>query len=150
MIIDHIENSSLYFPLSERIATALRALQTGDLLRAGPGRHEIQGSQVFALVQKYDTKRRELGAWEAHRRYIDVHYIVSGTEVIGHSQLPGMTITKPYSEKEDILFAEGDGSFLNVSAGLFVIFFPHDAHMPSLAAGKSGPVHKIIVKVQVD
>ncbi len=150
MIIDHIENSSLYFPLGERIATALRALQTADLLRAEPGRHEIQESEVFALVQKYETKPRKLGVWEAHRRYIDVQYVVSGVEVIGHAHLPNLSVTKPYTDKEDILFAEGDGNFLTVSAGMFVIFFSHDAHMPSLAAGTPGPAHKIVVKVRVD
>ncbi len=150
MIIDHIKNSPFYYLLSERISTALRALRTDDLLRADPGRHEIQGSEVFALVQKYETKPRKLGVWEAHRRYIDVQYVVSGVEVIGHAHLPNLSVTKPYSEKDDILFAEGDGNFLTVSAGMFVIFFPHDAHMPALAAGMQGPVHKIIVKVRVD
>ncbi len=150
MIIDHIENSPLYFPLGERIATALRALKSVDLLRAEPGRHEIQGSQVFALIQEYETKPREQGAWEAHRRHIDVQYVVSGAEVIGHSHLSNLSVTKPYSDKEDILFAEGDGSFLTVSAGMFVIFFPHDAHMPALAAGRQGRVRKIIVKARVD
>jgi len=50
---------------------------------------------------------------------------------------------------QDVASLAGDGNFLTVSAGMFVIFFPQDAHMPYLAAAAPGPVRKIVLKVRV-
>jgi YhcH/YjgK/YiaL family protein len=150
MILDHLENATLYYRLGDRLAVALRALQKPELLRADDGRHELQGADVFALVQRYDTKPRDQGRWEAHRRHIDVQYVVSGTEVMGHAQLAGMTVTEPYNAEKDVVFLDGQGNFITVAAGMFAIFHPHDAHMPGLAVAVPAPVHKIVIKIRVD
>ena len=150
MILDRIENASLYYCLGARIELALRALQKADLLNAAPGCYELDGSDVFALCQRYDTKPRELGKWEAHRRNIDVQYVVSGTEVMGHAHLADMQISEPYNEEKDVLFLTGRGNFFTVTAGMFAIFFPHDVHMPTLSASLPAPVQKIVVKVRAD
>lgn len=149
MILDHIENAALYHRLGNRFAAAFNALQTTELRRAEPGRYELQGTDLFALPQRYTTKPRDKGKWEAHRRYIDVQYVVSGAEVMGHAHLADMTVTVPYDEENDVLFLEGQGNFFIVSAGQFVIFFPHDVHMPTLAVDNElAPVHKIVIKVR--
>lgn len=123
MILDHIQNAALYYCLGPRLALALRALQKTDLLNAAPGCYELQGSDVFALAQRYDTKPRALGKWEAHRRNIDVQYVVAGAEVMGHAPARDMAPTDAYDEKKDILFLAGaSGNFLTVSAGMFAIF----------------------------
>ena len=151
MILDRIENAALYYRLGDRIEAALMALQTSELLRAEPGRYELQGTDLFALPQRYSTKPREQGRWEAHRKYIDVQYVVSGAEVMGHAHLADMTATVPYNEENDVLFLEGRGNFFTVSAGQFAIFFPHDVHMPTLAVNNEpAPVHKIVIKVHAD
>ncbi len=150
MILDRIENASFYYRLGDRIEAALRALQTDQLLRADVGRFELQGSDLFALVQEFQTRPREFGKWEAHRRYIDVQYVASGIEIIGHTHVANLTVAEPYREKEDIAFFAGDGSYLTVTAGMFAVFFPHDAHMPCLALTSPRPVRKIVLKVRAD
>jgi len=47
------------------------------------------------------------------------------------------------------LLLEGDGSYLVVKEGCFVVFFPEDAHMPALAVTQPEKVKKVIVKVRV-
>ena len=42
------------------------------------GTYEIDGKQVYALVQEYQSKRPADGKWEAHRKYIDLQYVVRG------------------------------------------------------------------------
>jgi YhcH/YjgK/YiaL family protein len=150
MIIDHIKHASLYYRLNDRIAMALQAVQSTEFLSAEPGRHELQGSDVFALVQHYNTKPPAFGKWEAHRRYIDLQYVVSGDEVIGQAHLGKMTVTEPYNEEKDVLFLSGQGNFFTVSAGTFVIFFQQDVHMPGLAVCAPAPVHKIVIKFRMD
>ena len=150
MILDHIQNALQYHRLSDHLSIALCALQKPDLLRAEPGRYELQGEDVFALPQRYTTKPHDQGKWEAHRKYIDVQYIVSGTEVMGHALLHNLTVSEPYNEEKDVLFLLGKGNLLIVSAGMFTIFFPHDVHMPTLAVAAPAPVHKIVIKVRAD
>ncbi len=150
MIVDHLQNAPLYFALGPRMEAAFRALRSGELLRSESGRHELVGPDVFAIVQHYETKPRRLGKWEAHRRYADIQFIVSGVETIGHSLVSDMRIVQEYDDEKDVVFLVGQGSFATLRAGMFAVFYPHDAHMPGLAADAPAPVHKIVVKVRVD
>jgi YhcH/YjgK/YiaL family protein len=149
MILDRIENAPLYYALGSGIEAALKTLQQGDILQSETGRHELDGRELFAIVQEYQTRERNQGKWEAHRCYIDIQYIISGAEVIGHTLTDGLTVTEPYNSDQDIAFYSGEGSFLTLGAGMFGIFFPHDAHMPCLAPHVPGQVRKIVFKVRV-
>jgi YhcH/YjgK/YiaL family protein len=111
--------------------------------------YDIDGDTVFALVQRYDTKPREKGLWEAHRRYIDVQFVASGIESLGWAQLGNLTETQPYSAEKDCLLLAGSGDVVTARAGDFLVFFPEDAHMPCLAHDQPSPVLKVVVKVLV-
>jgi len=81
MIYDNIENASRYTGLSKLIATGLSTIPS--YLGCDPGRYEIDGDDLFLLVQHYDSVPAENKKWETHRRYIDIQYIESGCESIG-------------------------------------------------------------------
>jgi hypothetical protein len=49
-----------------------------------PGRIEIDGNAIFALIQEYQTVPSEEKKPEAHRKYIDVQYVFQGSEIIGY------------------------------------------------------------------
>jgi len=153
MIIDRIENAPLYVGLGKRIATALDYLGKTDFSRVPPGRCEIDGANLYALVQEYPTKPRETARWEAHRRYIDVQYLVSGVERIGYSPISSLQVIEAYDENKDALFLAGEGDFLLMRPGMFMVLWPEDAHMPGIAvaapatAGKPTPAKKVVVKV---
>lgn len=150
MILDYIQNAKFYYSLGPRIAFALQKLQSRELEHLPAGRHELQGKDVMFDVVKYDTIAREKGKWEAHRRYIDVQYVVAGVELMGHAHLPTLTASTDYMpEKDATLYTGETGNIVSVSAGMFTIFFPHDAHMPGLIAGAASiPIHKIVAKVR--
>lgn len=150
MILDHLTNASLYQNLSPRIAQGLAALRTANLHLQPDGRYEIDGSRLFALVQRYDTKPAEQGKWESHRKYIDIQYLAQGTEVIGIAPLTQMTVTQPYSDEKDVQFLAGHGDKITLSAGMFAIFFPHDVHMPTLAVAQPEAVLKVVLKIAID
>ena len=46
------------------------------------GRHPIDGEAIFALVSTYETEPEGARSFEAHRKYIDVQYLLSGREII--------------------------------------------------------------------
>jgi len=149
MVIDSIRNAPLYYGLGDRIVSALKFLQESDFSAMEPGKYEIDGSNVYALVQKYESKPREAGKWEAHRKYIDVQYVSEGTEQMGYACIDAMKVTKEYDGEGDYLLLEGEGSMLVCRAGTFAIFSPEDAHMPGIALDKPQEIKKVVVKVRV-
>ncbi len=149
MIIDSIKNAALYKGTGARIQMALEYLAKTDFEPLAPGRYDIDGGNVYALVQHYRTKPRETGLWEAHRRYIDVQYVAAGIESMGYAPIGNLTVTQPYSSEKDCELFSGAGDFVTVRAGTFAIFFPGDGHMPCLAAAAPAPVRKVVVKVAV-
>ncbi|MBX3000837.1 MAG: YhcH/YjgK/YiaL family protein [Caldilineaceae bacterium] len=159
MIIDQLHNvQSGFYPtllsatdasrLTQRFAKAFHFLQTADLENAAPGRVDIEGDQIFALVQEYNTKPLEQGFWEAHRKYIDIQYVVSGEEYMGYANLAQLDAGE-YDAAKDFLPLHGDGSFVRLPAGMFTLFMPEDAHMPGMAVDQPQSVKKVVVKIAV-
>lgn len=149
MISDFLENASAYMSLTPRIAAALKFLQTTDLLSLALGKHQLDGDNLFAMVQEYMTKTPDKAFWEAHRRYIDVQYIVSGIEAMGWAPIQQMSVVKEYDHEKEYTMLNGSGQFINMTPGNFVIFFPHDAHMGGIAIAQPSDVRKIVLKVAV-
>ena len=117
------------------------------------GRIEIDGKQVYALVQSYLGKPDiHQPRFEAHRRYIDIQYLVSGKEYFGWAPLEAMIETDLFNEEKDIVHgsvAEASITLVRLSEGLLAVVYPEDAHAPGLADGEPAPVKKIVVKVAI-
>jgi YhcH/YjgK/YiaL family protein len=148
MVVDQLRHASQYYGMGSGLQRALRYLQTTDLAALAPGRYELDGQALFALVQEYEGKPKEQGAWEAHRQYLDVQYVVSGAELFGFAPTDRLA-AGPYDAERDFLKLEGEGDYFALRAGSFAILGPQDAHMPSLALGRPAPVKKVVVKVRV-
>jgi len=149
MIIDTLANAGLYGGMNSRLAAAFDYLRKNDFNPLADGRYDLDGDRLFALVQRYDSKPRDRGKWEAHRKYIDVQYIVQGIERMGYANVKRLKVTQPYDEKGDCELFDGPGDFLTCPAGAFMVFAPADAHMPGLAVTKPEPVIKVVVKVKI-
>ena len=151
MIIDHFSNASSYLGINKRLATALDYLRRTDLSKVEPGTYEIDGRKVYVMVQQYDTKIKEKGRWEAHRKYIDVQYVHKGEERFGYANLRDWK-AGTYDEAKDFLSLQGEGrgDFFIVREGTFVILLPQDGHMPGIAVSTPQPVKKFVVKVALD
>ena len=138
----------MYRGLSPRIALAFDYLRGTDFRRAATGTFEIDGRRVYAIVQEYATLDRTQGTWEAHRRHIDLQYVVSGTERIGYAHVNRLAPGR-YDEAKDLLPLSGEGDFLTLGAGDFMLLFPEDAHMPRIAVNAAEIVRKVVVKIAV-
>lgn len=148
MIIDKIANSHLYTNISERISKSFEYIKATDLKTLPAGKYPIDGDNIFALVSEYKTKLEQEGKLEAHKKYIDVQYVIEGEELMGYAPLGNQKIIEPYKEENDIVFFTGDKSFTKVSEGMFAIFFPEDVHMPGISTGKISDVKKLVIKVR--
>ncbi len=149
MIIDRIENAALYYSLHPKFKQAFDYIAQIDIHTLPAGRHEVDGDAMYALVQEYDTKLKEAGKWEAHRRYIDLQYVVQGAEGMGYANIHDLEQGE-YMPEKDFLPLFGEGEQIALRSGYFVLLFPEDGHMPSIALGESKPARKIVVKIAVE
>jgi YhcH/YjgK/YiaL family protein len=168
MIADSIRNKEQYSGISSRLAHALDYVETLKTADFAVQTIDLEGKQVYAMYQSYTTESAEGRQYEAHRRYIDVQYVLEGEEVILAADLDDMASRSEYDEGKDIQWfmpkagteagkepgtgvgtGAGTPSTIHLKAGQFAVFFPQDAHMPKLSGRTPGPVKKIVVKVAV-
>ena len=145
MIVDRLDNARRYAAAHPLFARAFEFLRRKDLASLAPGRHEVDGDRLYAVVVKADAAGREKAVLEAHRRYIDIQFIVSGTDEMGWRPLVECKGSKGFDAAKDLeLFTDPAVAWCGVRPGDLAIFFPSDAHAPG---GGTGPVHKVVVKV---
>ena len=145
MILDSLENAALYAPLHPRIALALAELPR--LSSLPEGRYPLDGENVFALVQNYQTQPRAGALWEAHRQYIDLQFVVEGVEAMGVAPIEHMEAQGEYDESKDYQPFAGAGDFFAMRAGQFALLFPHDVHLPQRSLNELQSVKKIVIKI---
>lgn len=153
MIITSLETITSQALISPGIQKALDFLRQTIGKDLPNGRIEIDGANVYALVQSYLTKP-ELAhpRFEAHRKYIDLQFVVAGKELLGWAPLEKMAATEAYDPTKDVqhgTVATEEAAFVPIAAGRMVVIYPCDAHAPGLVAGQPAPVKKIVIKVAV-
>jgi YhcH/YjgK/YiaL family protein len=147
MILDHISRASSYEALSPRFKAAFDWLQSAAVDSLPTGRVDIVPGEAYALVQRYATKPRSEGKWEAHRKHIDIQFIHSGRELMLRESIERCQAGEYNPEKDFVAIKAEGGTELSVRQGEFAVFFPHDAHMPGLADRSETDVVKVVVKI---
>ena len=146
MIVDSLKNCEKYVACHEGFDKAFAFLRRAAQENLPVGRYEIDDDRVFAFIQEYTSKTES--SFEAHKNYIDIQFILSGTEVMKVCDISQVKISVPYTE--DVMFFEDNerASVAVVEAGEYGIFFPWDAHKPGLCFDTPEEVKKVVVKVK--
>jgi YhcH/YjgK/YiaL family protein len=141
-----------YFKNKERWDKAFLFLKSHDLSGLEIKRYDIVGDNLYAPVSEYLTKNEEDARFEAHQKYIDIQYVISGKELIGIAPMSQKKdVLEPYDSAKDIEFLTVTGGENRLATpDSFFIFFPDDAHRPGLKDVENSPVKKVVVKVKVD
>jgi len=150
--INRKEFAVSYFKNKERWDKAFTFLKSNDLSKLEIKRYEIDGDNVFAPVSEYLSKNEEDAKYEAHKKYIDIQYVISGTEQMSVAPLASLAeVLTPYDETKDVGFMTvSNASHFTATPENFFIFFPSDIHRPSVKVGENSQVRKVVVKVKVD
>ena len=101
MLVTTLDHAAGNDYLAARFQKAYAFLNRDDLGSLPLGRVDIDGDAVFANVQEYDTVPAEEKQLEAHRRYYDVQFVVSGEEVMQYAPLEGLAKVQPFDEDAD-------------------------------------------------
>ena len=145
MIIDSIRNRDLYAGIAPEIKMALD--YCAKMYEEGfRETDDAIADNVTMKCHPVTTRPMSACVWEAHHRAIDIHFVVSGREIIGYADMKNLTVTLNEPEK-DLMLLEGDGDFLTLEPGYFMLTFPEDAHAPSMTEGEPETYNKIVAKI---
>ena len=104
MISDTLKNAGKYASLNSLFKKAFDFLQKEDLHALKPGRHDIDGDELFILKQCYETQPPSEKKLEAHKNYIDIQYIIKGSEIMAYTAGEDLPVQTAYKADSDILF----------------------------------------------
>ena len=132
---------------------AFAFLKETDLDSIAPGKYPIDGDNVYAIVSDGKPKLFEETKWEAHRKYIDIQYIILGKEKMGVASISKASVIDEFSEPKDVGFydiPDTDSKYYTAEPGTFLLFFPQDAHRPGIRTEGCDWDKKIVIKVKAD
>ena len=128
-------------------------------------KHTITTMKGYKIYKLYETqlqslkyqdekeqqkKKEEEVLFESHREYIDLQYVIEGSEYIGLSHNATENIVL-YNEEKDIAFYKADiEKYLWADSTRFFLFFPEDLHQPCMNTGQSKKVKKVVIKIRAN
>lgn len=125
---------------------ALDYIANTDLAALEPGRHVIDGDNVWVNIVDSNLKTKDAARLEAHNVYIDIQIPLSGPETFGVKARSECTAEGEFNTEKDIVFfSDKDFKTVCVEAGKAITFGPDTAHAPLIG---SGVIHKAIFKVR--
>lgn len=150
--VNSIEFAGQYSKNKASWDKAFDFLKNTDLDTLKPGKYILDGENVFVSVTEGPTKVLENAKWEAHHKYIDLQYVIKGKEKMG---IAPISAAKPIAEFDDTKDVGFYTSLANVEKyyvakpGTFFLFFPSDAHRPSIKIKGFDTDKKLVIKIKV-
>ena len=148
MILDKLVNAGRYYKLHPGFKTAFKFLQRRDIADLPDAGYKIDGKRIYATIFEGQGKGRKAAKLETHKKYIDIHYAVSGSDEVGWN--PAQECASKdggYNKKKDYqVYSDVPKIWVPHWPGTFIIFFPEDAHAPVTITKK---MHKVVIKVAV-
>jgi len=147
MVIDTLKNAAQYAVLNPLFAKAFEFLTSNDLASLEPGKHPIDGDNMWANIMHAPLKDLQTAKMEVHDKYIDIQVVIKGVET--HGWIARSDCKSPQGEmntEKDVLFFDDKATtFVTLHKNEFAIFFPEDGHQPMLGEGE---IRKCIIKVR--
>jgi biofilm protein TabA len=147
MITDNLKYCEFYTYVHPAFEAAFDFLQNFDVKSKETGRIDIAGDDIYALISEGNSPTEN--TWlEAHRRYIDLHYVIEGCDKIGFCATDKCRKAEgDFNDTGDyILYADLPEYYIKLNPGDFAVCFPQDAHVPLQGAGR---YRKIVIKILI-
>lgn len=148
MIIDRFENIQEYINQIANLENALSFIKAQE--HWIPGRYDFLGG--YLLYQEQDTKPLEDGTYENHDKYVDIQVLLEGDGWYTlWNRVEKMQEAASYDPVKDAARWTGEGALLGLLPGMFVCFFPSDAHKPDRCAPGAVPASykKYVIKLEI-
>ena len=145
MIYDNIKNAQRYSDFTFVLS------KISEYSKKAVGKYELDGNNLFINVNSYETAEKEVDRFENHHKYIDVQYIVSGSEKILVGEKNEAFLYEKYREEADVEFYKFNDRYTEIILleGDFLILFPGETHDVGFCVDKPDVVNKIVAKVHI-
>lgn len=152
MVLDQIKNLKDYEGIGFNADLILAFIEEAEEKNLPCGKYDLDGEDLFALIQEYETENPKDRLYEAHKQYIDIQYMAKGCEVIYGAGVDTLTLVEDLTDQRDLLLydlAEVRAKML-VREKCFALFLPQDGHMPCCFYKKEPlMVRKIVFKIRI-
>ncbi len=150
MIYDTFDNIKMYCKEGDKLYKAIKYAMEFDLSKPD-GDYEVDGKNMIAKVQSYDTSPPEQRKFEAHRQYYDVQVIREGCERQDVALGANLEPLAPFDTVKDVVKLKAPEVFTSVvmTPGKFVVYYPQDIHRPNCNLTGTSRVRKICMKVKI-
>ena len=147
MILGKNREAAAYRGLHPRLDRALECLTDEFLASVGTETRTLEGDALYVTRFDYDTVPFEETFFESHKRYLDIHVMVKGSERVDIAHPEGLTLDE---NKGDFYGYHGDAEqSVILRPGNFLVVFPEDAHRLKIAVDKPEAVSKVVFKILV-
>lgn len=148
MIVDSLNNFKLYEDLHKdfpKVFEVLNKIERGEITDKTVLVEDCVWVNDISEVKEINEPK----VFEAHREFIDIHYIVSGIESFGYANIDTLKSIKAYDKDNDYELLDGDKDFITLKAGYFCIVFPQDAHIPTNQKIGDGKLIRTVAKIKI-
>ena len=151
MILANITDAERYCTLNKSFPAVFEFLKTLNTestegVVSDDYRVNFSGKYIETADKNPDGTEK---SFEAHKKYIDIHYCISGSEGIGYADVATLTPTTEYDEENDYFLLSGEYQKVILREGDFCIVFPEDAHIPMMCGFTGGKLLKAVAKVKL-
>jgi len=151
MILDQLTASAAYESLHPLFPKAFAYLRSFDV-KTDDGKYELQGQDLVAIVQRYQTAPSADKLWEAHQIYGDIQVVYQGLENCGHADQKTLGVTMPYVAEKDVekyAAPTAPTALLTLGRGNFAVFHPQAGHQPGVQIGAASEIVKVVIKFRL-
>lgn len=147
MIHAKLKDAAQYCGIHPMLDKAL-ALMTPEYLSAVPYETRfIEGDALYVTRFDYETIPLGDAFFEAHRKYLDIHIMLSGCEQVGIAHPDTLEL---FEHRDDFYAYHGNaGQTLRLCPGDFLVVFPGDAHRIKVQTDGPQRVSKVVFKILV-
>lgn len=146
MITGNINDFEKYCSINKHFKEALCVLKA---LSNGEDIDSVLTVNMLEVQTSDSDKNGNAKMFEAHKRFIDLHYIIFGNEQFGYANIRELDAETDYNDKEDYILLKGEASRITLHKGDFAIVFPEDAHIPAMVYKKKETVKRAVIKIPV-
>lgn len=125
-------------------------ITTHDMKNLEEKRYDL-GDGEYVNVESYNTYDFSERRYEAHKKYKDIQYIITGKENIIIKDVDLLVIDEEYDSNRDIIFYKNNIRGIDniIEEGEMLLISPGEGHMPCVSIDGSVYVKKAVFKILV-
>ncbi|MEG1431517.1 YhcH/YjgK/YiaL family protein [Eubacterium sp.] len=149
MIFGQIDGAHQYDFLGKAIQRCFDYCRDTDLKALALGSYPIEDQDIFVNIVSYETGASQERSWEAHRKYLDIHVMLDGTETIEIAFVSKMEQGTFDPDADNLPLTGTAQCGIRMMPGDFLICYPEDGHKPGVCVSEPQVIKKAIFKVRI-